>query len=147
MGRARRPDQMASGIRRGAAARATDENANRTKARATRDARTTKAGANRNKQKRSKAETHGTCSIERAGGQGECGWDRKHRASGQMGGQEAGWAWAEHKQGSTRTALARNQFFDFRMLSPLTHFSSPTFWRPRWKIQHIVTAFESRSHT
>ena len=52
---------------------------NRTKARATRDARTTKAGANRNKQKRSKAETHGTCSIERARGQGECGWEDKGR--------------------------------------------------------------------
>ena len=47
MDRSTRPDQMASGTRRGAAARATDENANRTKARATRDARTTKAGATR----------------------------------------------------------------------------------------------------
>ena len=51
MGRARRPDQMASGIHRGAAARAADENANRTKARATRDARTTRAGATRGQAK------------------------------------------------------------------------------------------------
>ena len=58
-------------------ARATDETANRTKARATRDARTTRAGATRGHAKRPKPEGEGEQSDGRAGSWAGRGRDRR----------------------------------------------------------------------
>ena len=92
LGKGKRPDQMASGIRRGAAARATDENANRTKARATRDARTTKAGDSRGHAKTPKAGATRKAAKARAQAKGNKNLQAGRRADWRADKPVAGWA-------------------------------------------------------